>query len=198
MQRGENERMAQAFLDRGWNADGSEPAWHKLATNKSFSNLSKNMLMPMAEMAVGEGVGGMLFKGTSIVSGTGVSKLVGYGSDAAIVENTANLLPKKGWYDIVVHGTEDGLGFTVNKQFVSPQQLYKNILADGYQQGTKIRLLSCYSGSIEGGAASQLSKLANAPVAAPQSWLSISNGQGFLPKGKFMVGDGQRFKMFNK
>jgi hypothetical protein len=61
-----------------------------------------------------------------------------------------------------------------------------------------MRLLSCYSGSLENGAAVQISRLANAQVDAPKSWLSISSGEGFLPKGKFMVGEGEWFKIFNK
>jgi len=67
MQRRENERMAQAFLDKGWNADGSEPGWHKLATNKTFSNLSKNMLMPMVEMAVADGTTKIFTRGMSLI-----------------------------------------------------------------------------------------------------------------------------------
>jgi RHS repeat-associated protein len=51
-------------------------------------------------------------------------KLVGFGSDDAIVGNTASLIPKRGWYDVVVHGTEDGLGFTMNGTPISPLQLY--------------------------------------------------------------------------
>ncbi|TWF45401.1 RHS repeat-associated protein [Chitinophaga polysaccharea] len=53
----------QAFLAVGWNADGSEPGWHKLSTNKTFSNLSRNMLMPMAEMGIGEGIFGLTVGG---------------------------------------------------------------------------------------------------------------------------------------
>ncbi len=49
-------RSQQAFLDAGWNADGSEPAWHKFTSNKYVSNLSKNMVEPMVGMAVGDGV----------------------------------------------------------------------------------------------------------------------------------------------
>jgi hypothetical protein len=126
----------------------------------------------------------------------GGSRLVGFGSDAAIVENTASLVPKRGWYDVVVHGTEDGLGFTMNGSRLSPQQLYNNMLANGYQQGTKIRLMSCYSGSLPNGAAYQLSKFANASVVAPTNSMWIANGQGFLPFGRLMVDNGGWFNFF--
>jgi RHS repeat-associated protein len=125
------------------------------------------------------------------------SRLVGFGNDGAITENLANLVAKRGWFDVVVHGTKDGLKFVQNGNLITAEQLYSQMLAEGYQQGTRIRLMSCYSGSLPEGAAYQLSKLANAPVMAPQSWLSITNGYGFMPAGKFLVGDNLWFKMFN-
>ncbi|MEV4884631.1 hypothetical protein MRBLMN1_003156 [Chitinophaga ginsengisegetis] len=66
LQRRENERMAQAFLDRGWNADGSEPAWHKFTSNKYIGNLSQNMVEPMVGMAVGDGLFNMVGEGVSL------------------------------------------------------------------------------------------------------------------------------------
>jgi hypothetical protein len=116
-----------------------------------------------------------------------LSTLAGFGDDAAIIENSANLIPKKGWYDAVVHGTEDGMAFTINKKPVSPQELYNHMLANGYQPGTKIRLMSCYSGNFPNGAAAQLQKIAGVQVAAPTGELSIMN------KGSFMVNYGQQF-----
>lgn len=112
----------------------------------------------------------------------GANTLVGFGSDAAITESVANLIPKKGWYDVVVHGTEDGLGFTIKGCVdpITPQQLYTRMLANGYEQGTKIRLISCYSGSLTDGAAAQISKLSNATVMAP------SGAAAVLPKGSFL------------
>jgi RHS repeat-associated protein len=126
----------------------------------------------------------------------GLGTLSGYGSDGAIVDNAANLVSKRGWYDVVVHGTDDGLGFTMNGNPLSVEQLYSNMLANGYQQGTRIRLMSCYSGSLQNGAAFQLSKLANAPVVAPSNTMWIANGQGFLPRGKLMVDNGGWFNFF--
>jgi hypothetical protein len=70
------------------------------------------------------------------------------------------------------------------------------MLSEGYQQGTKIRLMSCFSGSVPNGAAQQLSKLANAPVVAPTNSMWIANGQGFLPAGTLRVDGGGWFKVF--
>lgn len=84
----------------------------------------------------------------------------------------------------------------MNGNKLTPQQLYESIVANGYQQGTNIRLMSCYSGSLPNGAAYQLSKLANASVVAPTSSMWIANGQGFLPAGKLMVDNGGWFLLF--
>jgi hypothetical protein len=70
-------------------------------------------------------------------------KLVGYGTDDAISSSLANLVPKRGWYDVVIHGTDDGLAFTMNQAKLLPSELYTKMLTDGYQQGQRIRLLSC-------------------------------------------------------
>lgn len=93
-------------------------------------------MTPLLEMAAADGAGSVVFKGISAVSRTAISKLVGYGSDAAIIENTANLIPKRGWYDAVVHGTEDGLGFTINNQFTSPS----NYIRIFWQMDTSMEL----------------------------------------------------------
>jgi RHS repeat-associated protein len=126
-----------------------------------------------------------------------VLKLGGFGDDAAVIANSANLIPKKGWYDVVVHGTEDGLNFVINQKIVTPAQLYDKMLTAGYSQGTRIRLLSCFSGSVPGGAASQLATLTNSMVVAPRSWVTVSDGLGFIQKGKFLTGEGvSKFSVF--
>ncbi|MBL7706322.1 MAG: RHS repeat-associated core domain-containing protein, partial [Taibaiella sp.] len=151
----------------------------------TFNTTSKNLMMRttanLADDLATKGTGG---------------KLIGFGSDAAITENTNNLIPKKGWYDVVIHGTEDGLAFTMNGKKITPEQLYKNMIDNGYVQGTNIRLMSCFSGSLDKGAAYQLSKLAKANVVAPTNSMWIANGQGFLPAGRLMVDFGGWFKFF--
>lgn len=133
-----------------------------------------------------------IFTVSSKVSG----RLTGFGGDAIVKEAAANVIPKRGWYDVIVHGTKDGMAFTINGQRITAEQLYAQMLTNGYTQGTKIRLLSCYSGSIPGGGASQLSKLANAQVVAPRSWLHVSSGKDIFPKGYFQIGNRSGFQVF--
>jgi RHS repeat-associated protein len=152
------------------------------------------------EALAGEKIASIGLKGLGKLFGGKVAsssnRLVGFGSDEAVTQGVRDLLPKKGWYDVVVHGSEDGLGFTVNGSYLTPNQLYSNMLANGYQQGTRIRLMACYAGSVSDGAAFQLSKLTGAPVVAPTSTMWISTGQGFLKTGKLIVDNGGRFKLF--
>ena len=121
--------------------------------------------------------------------------LLALGNDVAITENFANRVAKKNWFDVIVHGTKDGLAFKVGGNIIKPQELYNNMLANGYKAGTNIRLISCYSGSLENGAASQLSKLSNAMVVAPTDATFIGNGQIFQA-GKTMVSNGGNYKVF--
>ncbi|MBI1184787.1 hypothetical protein GC194_10970, partial [bacterium] len=138
--------------------------------------------------------GSMMYGGYGRTTRTSLKLLIEFGDDAAILENAANLASKRGWYDIVVHGTSDGRAFSINGQRTTAEALYRQILGQGYTQGTKIRLMSCYSGSIENGAAQQLSNLTQAPVMAPENWLTITDGLGLFPK--FYIGEGRWFKMF--
>jgi RHS repeat-associated protein len=127
----------------------------------------------------------------------GAALLGGYGSDAAIVSAMEHVVPKRGWYDVIIHGTEDGLAFAMDGQQVTAEQLYAKMVEDGYTQGTKVRLLSCYSGMLEqGGAAQQLSKLTESMVVAPKNYLGIGTGTGFLKSGEFMIGGGEGWRLF--
>lgn len=80
------ERSAELFKQAGWNADGSEPAWHKLANNKTFSNFSRNIGIPITEMAIGEGVVKFVFKGVPMLrnAGKGISEAPAVGDDIAL------------------------------------------------------------------------------------------------------------------
>jgi hypothetical protein len=87
--------------------------------------------------------------------------------------------------------------FTVDKQTISAEELYSKMIEDGYTQGTKTRLFSCYAGSVEAdGAASQLAKIAQATVVAPESWITVGNGAGLFNKGQAIIGDGLGWRLF--
>ncbi|TWF40340.1 YD repeat-containing protein [Chitinophaga polysaccharea] len=120
--------------------------------------------------------------------------LAGYGNDQIVLESMANLPSRKGWFDVVVHGAKNGEEFIFNGQRMSVEALYSKMLADGYQQGTRIRLMSCWSGSLEGGAAQRLSTMSQAMVVAPTrpmfvgypgSWFQL--GKPIVPGGIFKV-----------
>ncbi len=51
------------YSDAGYNPDGSEKFWLKAAKNKTFTNFSNNLALPIITAAVGEGVGKIIFKG---------------------------------------------------------------------------------------------------------------------------------------
>ncbi|WP_207513114.1 RHS repeat domain-containing protein [Longitalea luteola] len=188
-----NKKELDRFVGSGLNY---EAARHFTAAAKATANSSNSFVSGKIEPSnfnvedlLGVGMllrGGLRFLG-GIAARNRVMPLVGFGSDKAIIQNSANLISKKGWYDAVVHGTEDGMAFTINKKIVSPQELYNHMLANGYKPGTKIRLMSCYSGNFPNGAAAQLQKIAGVQVVAPTGELSIMN------KGSFMVNYGQQF-----
>jgi hypothetical protein len=121
--------------------------------------------------------------------------LAGFGSDAAIIENSANLIPKKGWYDAVVHGTRDGQNFTVNGNLTTPNEFYGTMLRNGYQPGTNIRLMSCFAGRCANGAAQQLSNLAGAKVVAPVDEVFVGSG-GLFTRGVPYVSNNRWFSVF--
>ena len=143
-------------------------------------------------------VGGVFTgKPTSLSIKPSSSVLAGFGSDAAIVENSANLAPKKGWFDAVVHGTRDGQNFVVDGKLTSPTEFYGMMLKDGYKPGTNIRLMSCYSGSCSNGAASQLSNLSGARVVAPNDYVFVPGQGSMFTPGRPVVGNGGRFRIFD-
>jgi hypothetical protein len=144
------------------------------------------------QIAAGVGTAKAIQGGTTAVNSVipKPSTLAGFGDDAAIIENSANLIPKKGWYDAVVHGTRDGKNFTINQQVVKPKQFYEMMLANGYQPGTNIRLVSCYSGSCSNGAARQLSNLSRGIVQAPTDEVFVGNGTLFTRGQQFVYNNG--------
>jgi len=137
-----------------------------------------------------------LRRGLQGIEGT-AGILAGYGSDEAVASNLAAIIPKRGWYDVVVHGTRDGLSFAVDGEKWTAEQLYSKMVQDGYTQGTKVRLFSCYSGALEAdGAAAQLSKLTGSTVIAPKSWITVADGTGFIPRGQAVIGNGEGWRLF--
>lgn len=108
------------------------------------------------------------------------------GADEATLNTTAKLLSKKGWYDVVGHGTWN----TVDGKTAS--ELYSSMLSNGYTPGTRIRLVSCWTGVQAEGMAYELHKLSGAMVIAP------TNRIGVLEGGKFVIDGGGKWLIFGK
>lgn len=115
------------------------------------------------------------------------TQLIGTGDDLARATNWVN--PVDGYFDVLVHGTQDGTQFAVlhNGELVNinHRSLATFIEGTGYQGGP-IRLLSCYSGSCTFGAAQNLSNKLGVEVLAPSGKLWIwSNGKMVIGESKY-------------
>ena len=74
-------------------------------------------------------------------------------------------------------------------------ELYSKMLLDGYKPGTRIRLMSCWSGSLEEGAAQQLSNISGGMTVAPTKPMFVGYPGSFFQVGKPIVPGGV-FKVF--
>lgn len=113
-----------------------------------------------------------------------------YGADPATIKSWNNLKPKKGWFDVVVHGDFklEGYAFNIDNQPITAKELYERMLLSGYEPGTKIRLISC--NAAKGPIAQELSNLAGAQVIAPSNLTKV------LPGSKIVTIDGSKYKVF--
>ena len=111
------------------------------------------------------------------------------GEDAATIKSASNLVSKKGWFDVIVHGDVyyEGTAFSIGGKTTSVQEVYNLMLQNGYKQGTSIRLVSCNAGK---GVAQELSNLANAQVIAPSARTKVSDA------GKLITSDASKYQVF--
>ena len=125
--------------------------------------------------------------------GLWLGRSVNYGGDWATLKSLNNLNPKKGWFDVVVHGDvgAPGVLFSINSEVVGAQKLYELMLKSGYSPGTRIRLISCNAAN--GGRSSvaqELSNLSKAEVVAPTARVRVEAG------GKIITEDGSKLQVF--
>lgn len=127
-----------------------------------------------------------------------ISTYTAIGDDEGILSNVRGRIAKKGWYDVIIHGSENGQFFVVKNasnqttRYMTASQVYTKMVENGYQQGTKIRLMSCWSGKLQEGVAQELSCLAQAEVVAPTTptfnvfgvWQKADNGKFIIFKPK--------------
>ena len=126
--------------------------------------------------------------------GLWLGRAAGIGEDAVTINNLNRLNPKKGWFDVVVHGDANapGILFNVNGKSVNAEGLYNLMIQNGYTKGTRIRLIAC--NAAQGGKSSvaqELSNLSGAQVVAPAARTRVAEG------GKLITEDGSKYKVFN-
>jgi RHS repeat-associated protein len=134
----------------------------------------------LPELALARFEGGMWLGGVAAL-----------GEDGATIKSASNLVSKKGWFDVIVHGDKyyEGIAFNLGgPNPVSVQEVYNLMLQNGYKQGTSIRLISCNSGK---GVAQELSNLAGAKVIAPKALTKVNDA------GKLITSDGSKYQVFN-
>jgi hypothetical protein len=96
------------------------------------------------------------------------------GKDIATMINAANIVEREGIETVLLHG--NATGFVVDGMDVSAKEVARNMLANGYQKGTPILLVSCKTGVWADGAAYQLSRYLKASVTAPTNDIFIQPG----------------------
>jgi hypothetical protein len=133
----------------------------------------------LPELALARFEGGMWLGGAAAL-----------GEDAATIKSASNLVSKKGWFDVIVHGDAfyEGAAFNIGGKTTSVQEVYNLMLQNGYKQGTSIRLVSCNAGK---GAAQELSNLAGAKVIAPNALTKVNQA------GKLVTSDASKYQVFN-
>ncbi len=106
-------------------------------------------------------------------------------ADDAFSKNIAKRadVDANGYYDVVAHGTPNGIQITHNgKEMIVDSRTAAKLIqnSDGYN-GQNIRLLSCNTGSLDNGFAQNLSNKLNVEVSAPNNYLwATSNGNYFV------------------
>jgi len=111
-----------------------------------------------------------------------------FGSDRATLNNAGNLIQRGEWDNVIVHGTSDG--FKVNGNKIAPKDFASMMYERGYKAGTPVRLVSCWTGLYEDGAAYELSQHLKAPILAP------TNEVGITSQGSFLINGGGNWQYF--
>lgn len=100
------------------------------------------------------------------------------------IQNRADI-DANGYYDIIAHGTPNGIQITHNGQHMivdhrTAARLIQN--ADGYN-GQGIRLLSCNTGALDNGFAQNLANQLNVEVYAPTNYLWATQDGNYFVAG---------------
>jgi len=87
------------------------------------------------------------------------------------------MVPEEGTHQLLVHGHFDV--FIINGKTTSPKSVAKAMLESGFERGSPIRCISCYTGAFDDGAAYQLARYLKSPVLAPTDKVRILEGGGY-------------------
>lgn len=118
---------------------------------------------------------------------------VALGADPATIKSFNNLTPKKGWFDVVIHGdgAYPGMLVTDGVNKMNAEQLFELMVKNGYQEGMKIRLISCNAGlGKTSSLAQELAEIANTTVIAPSARTLVA------PGSKLVTEDNSKYLVF--
>lgn len=90
--------------------------------------------------------------------------------------------PKEGFFDFAAHGASGFIEYGSHEKRLSAREVARIIQHNENYKGEKVRLLSCYTGSKDGGFAQQLANALGVEVEAPTDILLV------YPNGRYMVG----------
>lgn len=90
--------------------------------------------------------------------------------------------PKEGYFDFAAHGAPNAIEYGSADMMLSARDVANIIRHNKNYNGEKVRLLSCYTGSVENGFAQNLANALGVEVEAPNDVLLV------YPNGKFKIG----------
>jgi RHS repeat-associated protein len=114
------------------------------------------------------------------------------------IRNGAAIPEEEGYYDVVVHGSPESIGYKINGVWhrLTPEMLANHVMNRSDYQGQAVRLISCSTGALPNGFAQKLANKMGVTVKAPGDTV-WSNAAGKLlvgPDPTTPSGDWRKFK----
>ena len=120
------------------------------------------------------------------------NSLIAFNHNDVLLEWAQKVKPEDGYFDVIIHGNNEFVGFDYRSQNMTPEELAKKILNCKGLGNKKIRLLSCETGledsEVKECFARKLSRILKREVKAPNHVLYFDeNGVISLRKGKRFI-----------
>jgi len=119
------------------------------------------------------------------------AKILKFSDDGNTFRNSIRLLQREeeNIFNIVAHGSDNGKFVDYAGTWKNAEDYANIIKAEGWTEGTKIRLVSCYSGSLKNGFAAKLAKILQVEVEAPTLRIRVDDLGNFVhdKSGKFII-----------